>query len=207
MAAIEIWGRHGYERVFTLSARATIVGSDPAHSDILVDDSTVSGVHVIIEQIAGTFIVHDLGTTNGSFVNDERLMGDRRLRHTDEIRIGRTRLLFRDAASERRRKTAPLEPPPENITRTEKKVLVELVRPMLSAAAFTEPASTRAIAERLYVGKSAVMAHLIRLYQKFRIPSEPGINKRVALANAAVNRGVVTLSDLDGDDDRARALR
>lgn len=204
MAAIEIWGRHGYVGVVTLSARATIVGSDPDRTDVLVDDLTVSGVHAIIEEIAGTFIVHDLGTTNGSFVNDERLLGDRRLRHTDEIRIGQTRLLFRDAASERRRKTAPLEPPPADITRTEKKVLVELVRPMLSAAAFTEPASTRAIAERLYVGKGAVMAHLIRLYQKFGIASEPGLNRRVALANAAVNRGAVTLRDLDGDDDGDR---
>ena len=124
VAAIEIWGRYAYERVVTLSERATIVGSDPDRADVVVDDATVSGVHIVIEQIAGTFIVHDLGSRNGTLVNDERLLGDRRLRHKDEIQIGQSRVLFLDAAAERRPKTAPLEQPPPNITRTEKRVLI-----------------------------------------------------------------------------------
>ena len=102
-------------------------------------------------------------------------------------------------ASARRPSTEGLAPPPENITRTEKRVLVELCRPILTVAPFTPPASRREIADRLYVGEQAVQAHLTRLYDKFGIGTDVE-HRRVALANEAIQRGVVTLADLEPDD-------
>ena len=52
------------------------------HTQILFDDD---GVH---------FIIEDLNSTNGVYVNGERLVGRRRLKNNDEIRIGLTVFSF-----------------------------------------------------------------------------------------------------------------
>jgi len=40
------------------------------------------------------FTVRDLGSANGTFVNDVRIGGETRLRHGDRVRVGRTTLRF-----------------------------------------------------------------------------------------------------------------
>ena len=89
----------------------------------------------------------------------------------------------------------------------ERRVLVELCRPLVSHNTFQPPASVREIAARLFVGKNAVQAHLANLYDKFGIYDEGVGGRRVVLANEAVQRGAVTIADLaapsdaaDGDD-------
>ena len=80
----------------------------------------------------------------------------------------------------------------------ERKVLVELCRPLLSHNLFQPPASVREIADRLYIGKNAVQAHLSNLYDKFGIYDEGADGgRRVTLANDAMQRGVVTIADLE----------
>lgn len=70
--------------------------------------------------------------------------------------------------------------------------------------AFTEPASTRRIAQALVVSDAAVKQHLLRLYDKFGI-YEAGGRRRVTLANEAVRRGAVSVADLGGAADEAPA--
>jgi len=62
-------------------------------SDILIDDSSVSREHAIIERKDGRFILEDLKSTNGSFINGE-FVDVRVLNHGDKIRIGNTVLQF-----------------------------------------------------------------------------------------------------------------
>ena len=77
-------------------------------------------------------------------------------------------------------------------------MLVELCRPLLSHNLFQPPASVREIGERLYIGKNAVQAHLTNLYDKFAIYDEGADGgRRVVLANEAMQRGVVTIADLE----------
>ena len=79
-------------------------------------------------------------------------------------------------------------PSPE-LTRRELDVLTSLCRPALSDEAFVAPATAREIAADLVVTEAAVKQHLLRLYQKFRIPE--GRNRRVRLANEVVSLGLV----------------
>ena len=51
------------------------------------------------------------------------------------------------------------------------------------------------IAEQLVVTEAAVKQHLLRLYDKFGV-YDSGERRRVRLANEAIRRGAVTLSDL-----------
>lgn len=198
MPALELWAGRGWDRVVTLTQTSYTIGSDPESADIALADATVSRVHAIVEQIGTTWLVRDLGSRNGTRLNGERLTGQRRLRDGEEILVGRTRLVFRDGSEARRPATDAIEAPPANLTRMEKRVLVELCRPLVSHNIFQPPSSVREIAARLFIGKNAVQAHLSNLYDKFGIYGEGGdVNRRVVLANEAMQRGVVTIADLE----------
>ena len=55
--------------------------------DVRLDDGWVSRVHCLIDQIDGTLIVRDLGSSHGTLVNGERV-DESRLRPGDTISIG-----------------------------------------------------------------------------------------------------------------------
>ena len=68
------------------------VGRDP-HSDILLDDSTVSRAHAVFRRMNGAFTVVDAGSLNGTYVNRQRI-DHAQLKNGDEIMIGKFRLVF-----------------------------------------------------------------------------------------------------------------
>jgi pSer/pThr/pTyr-binding forkhead associated (FHA) protein len=161
-------------------------------NDIVVDADGVSRVHAVLERFGDSWCVRDLGSRNGTFVNGGRIIGEHALHSGDEIVLGRLRLVFHGQA--RGQETAAIAQPP-SLTQREHDVLVALCRPLLTGDAFTEPASTRAIAAELVVSEAAVKQHLSRLYVKFDVDDQ-GERRRVRLANAAVARGAVKLGDL-----------
>ncbi|MGL4173253.1 MAG: FHA domain-containing protein [Actinomycetota bacterium] len=75
---------------FLLDADLTTVGRHP-HSDIFLDDVTVSRQHAEFARLAGTFLVRDVGSLNGTYVNRERV-DERQLQTGDEVQIGKFRL-------------------------------------------------------------------------------------------------------------------
>jgi putative serine protease PepD len=65
-----------------------------SHTDIPVADSAASREHAEIEVTADGVVLKDLGSSNGTFVNEVKLTGPRLLRDGDAIRIGRSTLSF-----------------------------------------------------------------------------------------------------------------
>ena len=202
MPTVEVWTDRGRDRVVTLAGPQYMIGSDVESADIAVADATMSRIHAVLEWVGTTWLVRDLGSRNGTRIGGERLTGQRRLRNGDEIVVGRTRLVFLDSGDSKRPVTDGLAPPPDNLTRMEKRVLVELCRPLVSHNAFQPPASVREIASRLFIGRNAVQAHLSNLYDKFDLAPSGDANRRVMLANEAMQRGAVTIADLDERRDR-----
>jgi pSer/pThr/pTyr-binding forkhead associated (FHA) protein len=190
---VEVWGRRGRE-LRALDAEQLTVGTLESN-DLVVDADGVSRVHAVFQRFGDTWCVRDLGSRNGTFVNGGRIVGDRALHPGDEVVLGRLRLLFYGPAAHGKA-TAAIAPAPP-LTRRERDVLLALCRPLLTGDAFTEPASTRAIAAELVVSEAAVKQHLSRLYGKFDVGAQDD-RRRVQLANAAVARGAVTLGDLSG---------
>jgi hypothetical protein len=82
---------------FDLSG-ATTVGRD-ASAGIAIDDPEASREHASLSVVGTTVTVTDLGSTNGTFVNGERLSGARELSATDKLRIGTTVFELRVAAA------------------------------------------------------------------------------------------------------------
>jgi pSer/pThr/pTyr-binding forkhead associated (FHA) protein len=171
-------------------------------NDIALDwDPAVSRTHAVLERVGSRWAIQDLSSTNGTIVNGERIVTSKMLRDDDEIILGRTRLRFADRETASMPSTERTSAAPK-LTPTEHKVLIELCRPLLGTSAFTLPASTREIAERLYVGEPAIKQHLAHLYDKFDIIEDNGTTppRRVRLANAALESGAVKLGDLrDGE--------
>jgi pSer/pThr/pTyr-binding forkhead associated (FHA) protein len=64
-----------------------------ASNDIVIDNIAVSGNHARIEAVASTFVIRDLDSTNGTFVNKKKI-SMHNLRHRDLILIGKHTLLF-----------------------------------------------------------------------------------------------------------------
>ena len=88
-----VWQRpDGAPVEFPLASLRMIVGRD-AEADIRVDEPLVSRAHARIERRGDDFFVVDLGSTNLTRVNGE-VVGERQLRHGDEVRFGRAVCLF-----------------------------------------------------------------------------------------------------------------
>jgi two-component system cell cycle response regulator len=62
--------------------------------DVEVDQDSVSRNHARVRHDGSRVVVEDLGSTNGTFVNDEQIDGEHRLRNGDFIKIGRTVFKF-----------------------------------------------------------------------------------------------------------------
>jgi hypothetical protein len=175
--------------VIPLTETVTTVGRGSG-VDVRLTDPSVSRLHAEIVRRGQYAYVADLGLSrNGTRVNG-RLVARRVLEEGDVLSFGAARCRVggiprEDLAAEveLRRSASP------ELTRRELDVLTSLCRPALSDEAFVAPATAREIATDLVVTEAAVKQHLLRLYQKFRIPE--GANRRVRLANEVIALGLV----------------
>jgi diguanylate cyclase (GGDEF)-like protein len=76
----------------TLDGRDMVIGR-AASSDIQLDIDNVSRTHAVVTRTAIGWAVRDLGSTNGTFVNEARIQ-ERALQDGDQIRVGRAMLKF-----------------------------------------------------------------------------------------------------------------
>jgi pSer/pThr/pTyr-binding forkhead associated (FHA) protein len=197
-AEVEVWTLEG-RRVVALTTERVAVGKSGENDIVLDGDPTVSRLHAVLEMFPAGWCVTDTGSSNGTFLNGERIWSQQRLRHGDEVRVGRTRLLFRNSSDVGHSATASeIDAPP--LTPRERDVLVVLCRPLLARDLFTEPASIKEIATDLVVSEAAVKQHLMNLYAKFDVGDEM-THRRARLANEALRRGAVTIGDLRRGDD------
>ena len=61
--------------------------------DIIINDPETSRKHCAIDIYENKFVIRDLESTNGTFINDTRVKEDL-LKEGDRIRIGNTLLTF-----------------------------------------------------------------------------------------------------------------
>ena len=78
--------------VYQVAAESFSIGRDP-QNHLALQDTSVSRRHCLIIRLSGGFIVRDLGSNNGTLVNDVRVK-DQPLAHGDSVTIGRTVLQF-----------------------------------------------------------------------------------------------------------------
>ena len=142
-AYLELWRASGVERTVLEGDRIT-VGADPSNGVCIDGDDTVSRLHAVLSDYGSGWTVRDLGSRNGTRLNGEPVLAERALRPGDELRIGKTRVVFKTFETPGVKRTLGLaaEVAPE-LTRRERDVLRALCRPLASSDPFRQPASIR----------------------------------------------------------------
>ena len=189
----------GGQHLVALADERITVGRDPANA-VTIDDEQVSRVHAELERIGSVWIVSDLGlSTNGTFVNGERIATRTRLEDRDLIAVGTTGILFRQPASpDSPGGTVAADPTREamELTDSQRRVLIALCRPYGEGESFATPATNRAIADEIHLSVDGVKGHLRVLFDRFGLGDLPQNEKRARLAEQALRSGSVRPSDL-----------
>lgn len=88
-SALRVVQGSGVGRMFDLKASGeTRIGRDAALNDVIIDDAKVSGQHAKIRVESGLHTLFDLGSTNGTSVNGNKIGGPTVLHNQDKITFG-----------------------------------------------------------------------------------------------------------------------
>jgi adenylate cyclase len=150
------------ERTVELERHNTL-GRHPDNT-IQILDRIVSKNHCHIDGADGNYVLKDLGSLNGTFVNGERVDGQRALAAGDEITLGSTRLTFDPPATAAGAHDAALEEPKQvgKVTMTASAVESHV------RAKLAQQADLNFVPERLVTDAAAVR----RDYEKLRVSFE-----------------------------------
>jgi Protein of unknown function (DUF3662)/FHA domain len=77
----------------TVSSRGAVMGRS-RDCDVVLDDANVSRRHAEIRPSGASWVIVDLGSTNGVKVNGRRIDGPQSLRPGDAVELGTSRVLF-----------------------------------------------------------------------------------------------------------------
>lgn len=158
-----------------LEGDTVTLGRDSANDLAFLGDPKISRAHAELRDRDGQWIVVDLGSSNGTKVND-RPIEQHPLRDGDRIQLGRTVIVF--AAEE---DPNPTEPDTRSVTKVPD--LSERERQILGFVALG--LTDREIGARLFISPSTVRSHLDRVGKK------TGLRRRAELTRLALELGVV----------------
>jgi hypothetical protein len=84
--------------VFNLGGDQLTVGRDSTN-DVVINDAEISRRHARLTFQGGKYILEDLGSTNGTFVNGQRLAGPRVLKAGEVVSFGEQIVLVYEAST------------------------------------------------------------------------------------------------------------
>jgi FHA domain/Bacterial regulatory proteins, luxR family len=183
---------------FAPDAMSASVGRE-APADLLLDwDGQVSRLHARFERVDDDWDLIDDGLSrNGTFLNDQRLSGRRRLKDGDTLRFGTTTVTFRSPQPEQPdAPDAPGTASAVSLSTTQRRVLVALCRPYSAGTRFAGPASDEQIADELFLSAGVVRTHLRVLYAKLGVEQLSQAETRVRLVERAFSAGLISERDL-----------
>jgi pSer/pThr/pTyr-binding forkhead associated (FHA) protein len=107
MAKIYLKFNEAVLKEIVLDRDSYTIGRKP-DNDVVIDNPAVSGHHARIVKAGNDYVVEDVGSTNGTWVNEKKI-DKRSLRDADKIVIGKHTIVFQDEG----RPAAPPSPAPK----------------------------------------------------------------------------------------------
>ncbi|MGH9939408.1 MAG: DUF3616 domain-containing protein, partial [Blastocatellia bacterium] len=177
-------------------------------NDVILSDASVSSAHAMISFEDGVYKISDLGSRNGTSLNDARITEPRAIQHGDLIKIGHCTLTFRlkeagDTLSMPRTQMlgAPSTPLPPPAPPAPKPAV--LTEDGLAAALVSSGLVARSEVERLR-GPEARGRRLCRALVEEKLATETGLRD---LMSRTFNIPPVELKTMEIDASAATALR
>jgi predicted component of type VI protein secretion system len=184
-------------RLRPLAGDRLTVGRAEANDVTLPWDREVSRAHAQLECVAGSwFLSDDMMSRNGCFVDGERVQGRVRLVDGATLRFGTTHVLFRAPEQFTDTTVTASAAAIVRVSDAERRVLVALCRPLLAPGTVATPPSNNEIAEALALSPAGVKTHLRALFDKLDVEALPQNRKRAALAQRAIEAGLVSARDV-----------
>jgi pSer/pThr/pTyr-binding forkhead associated (FHA) protein len=186
----------GHQKLVELeeNAKALTVGRRFEADVALPWDREVSRLHAQFEFRAGEWTVDDDGwSQNGTFVNEMRLDGQRRLQDGDIIRCGQTNIAFchtRNVSVEMTLVPGELSATPR-FSMQQQQILRELCSPLLGDGDGLSPLADDEIAANLGTDQKTVTTELEHLARQFGLSEMPFFERRAEIAMLALRSGLV----------------
>lgn len=186
----------GQQHVTTLSnsREAFTIGRSSANDLRMPWDPEVSRAHCRVVQFGGQWLVEDFGLSrNGTFVNGERVNGQRWLDDRDRLTVGETSLLFRAPSTATCAGTVAsgARPDASSLTPAQRRVLDALCRPLAEHGGRGAPATNRQIADELCLSVDTVKDHLRAIAHLFELDHLGQNERRLAVAQFALRWAMV----------------
>lgn len=176
---------------------ALTVGRRSASDIALTWDRRVSKDHALLESAGGQWLIQDLASKNGTWLNGERLGRERRaLAGGDLVRVGATQIVFSLTSVTDADMTLAEEarPDPRRLTNAQLRVLRALCAPSLAQGSFAGAPSNEEIARTLSLTADAVKKHLGDIYSAMGLADRPQNRKRNELVIIALESGIFEVS-------------
>jgi pSer/pThr/pTyr-binding forkhead associated (FHA) protein len=190
----------GRQRIHPLDRgrRSVTIGRRDEADISLPWDPECSRLHAELELRAGEWTISDDGLSqNGTWVNEVRLVGRRRLSDGDDVRVGRTHLIFANPVAIG---IGPTLLPGElsatpRFSDQQQRVLRGLCRPLMGDGDGLDPASDEAIAGETGIPVKTVTTELDHLTRALGLTVGSLAERRRELALLALRSGLVAADD------------
>src|SRR4051794_11431523 len=184
------------QRIFALEPgrRSVTIGRRDEADISLPWDPECSRLHAELELRAGEWTLSDDGLSqNGTWVNELRLAGRRRLADGDILRVGRTRISYTRPGVVG---IGPTLVPGElsatpKFSEQQQRLLGALCRPLFGDGEGIEPASDEEISVRTGISQETVTIELDHLTRSLALDGIPQRERRAELALLAMRSGLV----------------
>jgi len=187
--------REGRQRIYQLDRgrRSVTIGRRDEADISLPWDPECSRLHAELELRAGEWTISDDGLSqNGTWVNELRLIGRRRLSDGDDVRVGRTHVIFANPGGIG---IGPTLVPGElsatpRFSEQQQRILRGLCLPLLGDGEGIAPASDDEISRTVGIPVHAVTTELDHLTRALGLNEVPRAQRRRELALLALRSGL-----------------
>ncbi len=186
----------GNQRIYQLERgrRSVTIGRRDEADISLPWDPECSRLHAELELRAGEWTISDDGLSqNGTWVNELRLIGRRRLSDGDDVRVGRTHVIFANPGGIG---IGPTLVPGElsatpRFSEQQQRILRSLCKPLFADGDGFNPSSDLEVAESTGIEVEVVTQELDLLARLFGLEDMPRPERRAEVALLAVRSGLV----------------